>query len=75
MCLSLPAKRLTRLLRFVANDIKYSRLNQMSKNKMNLLDEDKALIAALEAGGYESVKNEAAEIERYTQILKKTEQK
>ena len=42
---------------------------------MNLLDEDKALIAALEAGGYESVKNEAAEIERYTQILKKTEQK
>ena len=44
----------------------------MSKKVTSLLDEENEMILALEAAGYESIQNEAAEIQRYTQIFKES---
>ncbi|MBP9727468.1 MAG: hypothetical protein KBD83_08420 [Gammaproteobacteria bacterium] len=44
----------------------------MSKKTMPLLDDEHAMIAELEAGGYAPVKNEAAEIQRYTEIFRES---
>ncbi len=41
----------------------------MSKKNKSVVDEDQAMIAALEAGGYESIEHEDSEIERYTKIF------
>ena len=42
----------------------------MSKNKSLILNEEEGMIAALETGGYESIEDEAAEIQRYTNIFR-----
>lgn len=41
----------------------------MSKH---LLDEDREMIDALEASGYESIQNETAEVKRYTHIFRES---
>lgn len=47
----------------------------MTKHTKNLLKEDEDLIAALETVGYQSIKNETAEIQRYTQIFRESGEK
>ena len=42
----------------------------MSKKIDLLLDEENEMIAALEAGGYESIPNAAEEVQRYTKIFR-----
>lgn len=42
----------------------------MNKKKSIVLDEDDAMMSALEASGYESIDGEAAEIQRYTKIFR-----
>lgn len=42
----------------------------MSKKKLSIPDEDDTMISALETGGYESVEDEATEIQRYTKIFR-----
>jgi len=44
----------------------------MSKNTKPLFNEDNDMISALEAGGYEPIQNEAAEIQRYTNIFRES---
>jgi len=45
----------------------------MNKKKSSILDEDNDMISALEAGGYESIEDEAAEVQRYTKIFRASE--
>ena len=42
----------------------------MSKHKKDAFDDEQEMIAALKAGGYESVENEAEEIQRYTELFR-----
>lgn len=42
----------------------------MSRQKSLALDKEAQMIAALEAGGYVSIDNEAAEVQRYTELFR-----
>jgi predicted DNA binding CopG/RHH family protein len=42
----------------------------MNKTRKRVFDDEQAMISELEAGGYEPVSNEAAEIERITKIFR-----
>ena len=44
----------------------------MSKKTKLILHEEDELIAALETSGYESIDNEAAEAQRFTQLFKES---
>lgn len=42
----------------------------MNKTRKRVFDDEQAMISELEAGGYEAVSNETAEIERITKIFR-----
>lgn len=44
----------------------------MIKKKSAILNEDDEMISALEAGGYESIDDEAEEVQRYTTIFRES---
>jgi len=45
-------------------------MSKMSRKKTSILDADSEMISALEAGGYKPIENEAAEVQRYTEIFR-----
>ncbi len=44
----------------------------MNAKNNNHIDEEERIMAALETCGYESVENEAAEVQRYTKMFKES---
>ena len=46
------------------------RIYKMKKMSKRVFDDEQAMISELEAGGYESINNEIAEIERITKIFR-----
>lgn len=44
----------------------------MIKKKINILDEDQAMISALETSGYEPIENEDSEIRRFSKIFRES---
>ncbi len=44
----------------------------MHRKKKQVVDNDQQMIDALESGGYESIKNAAAEVTRYTKIFQES---